>query len=684
VVNAWLLSNGGAVAAADCGDPAWSNDFAALTGDSTAVTFAAENACGLTETTSAWIIAGDSPPPVYDTTYTCDAASAGTTTTTVQVGDCLVPLFLTALYVPGDTVLVDSFICEGTPGKDTFHFINRFGCDSLVLRRIISSFEVIIHIDITTCRPDTVGETTIVIPGTPCDTILQINVNVLPPDETFVTDTVCDPAQAGFDIETFLATDGCDSIVTYAHIYVPPPIRELIADSCGPGADYTDTLRVPGLPCDSLILTRYRFHPNVVTERTLPTCDPGMPGSDTLALTSIFGCDSTVITNYLYRPADTTFIGLETCDPTLVISDTLLLQDSGGCDSLVIRTTTYAGTDTIRVQAETCDPAAAGTTITVRPGMPCDTVVETTTILVPTLTRRDTIEICGQGSPVTDTLRFTSSFGCDSLVFRTTIFKRIFAQLEGIFETCAGDDDGAIEVLAVQGGKPPFLASLNGGPFMAGQAGVLPRFDDLAPGLYTIVVRDADGCQDMSDILLTSGQILSVSAGADIFGAPGTIVELSGTASDPFGSWQWTATDPLSCDTCLMTTLGPVTSPQWAILSGITPSGCTDVDSVFIQLRADVKWSVPNVFSPNGDGLNEVFRPAVSDEAAILGRLEIYDRWGGLLFAIRESQPVSTFRGWDGTMNGQPVSPGVYVYVLSFSVPGQDEIRLAGDVTLLR
>src|SRR5690606_19255769 len=124
--------------------------------------------------------------------------------------------------------------------------------------------------------------------------------------------------------------------------------------------------------------------------------------------------------------------------------------------------------------------------------------------------------------------------------------------------------------------------------------------------------------------------------------------------------------------------------PQWAILSGITPSGCTDVDSVFIQLRADVKWSVPNVFSPNGDGLNEVFRPAVSDEAAILGRLEIYDRWGGLLFAIRESQPVSTFRGWDGTMNGQPVSPGVYVYVLSFSVPGQDEIRLAGDVTLLR
>src|SRR5690606_21648582 len=140
------------------------------------------------------------------------------------------------------------------------------------------------------------------------------------------------------------------------------------------------------------------------------------------------------------------------------------------CDSLVIRTTTYAGTDTIRVQAETCDPAAAGTTITVRPGMPCDTVVETTTILVPTLTRRATIEICGQGSPVTDTLRFTSSFGCDGLVFRPTTFRRIFAQREGFFERCAGEDAGGCGVLAAQGGNPPFLVPPNGGPFMAGQA----------------------------------------------------------------------------------------------------------------------------------------------------------------------------------------------------------------------
>ena len=683
-VNAWLSTHGGAVAAADCGDPAWSNDFTILAGDSTSVTFTAENACGLAETTTAWIITGDSPPPVYDTTYTCDAASAGTTTTTIQVGDCLVPLFLTALYVPGDTVLVDSFICEGIPGKDTFHFTNRFGCDSLVLRRIISVTEVIINISIHTCAPDTVGETTIVIPGTPCDTIILIDVTLLPPDETWVTDTVCDPALSGFDVFVYTRPLRCDSIVITEYVYQPPPTRLAIVDSCGPGIDYTDTLRVPAIPCDSLILTQYRFHPNVVTERTMPTCDPNMPASDTLFLTSMAGCDSTVITSYGYQPADTTKITLETCDPALVASDTLLLQNNAGCDSLVIRTATFAGVDTIRVLAETCDPAAAGTTIAVRPGMPCDSVVETTTILVPTLTRRDTIETCGEGSAVTDTLRFTSSFGCDSLVFRTTIFRRILAQLEGFFETCAGDDDGAIELVAVQGGIPPYSASLNGGTFTEGQAGALPRFDDLPPGLYTIVVRDAEGCQDTSDMLLTPGQLLSVSAGADIFGAPGTIVQLSGTASDPFGSWQWTAADPLSCDTCLSTILGPLATAQWAVLSGITPGGCTDVDSVFIQLRADVQWSVPNVFSPNGDGLNDVFRPAISDETAILGRLEIYDRWGGLLFAVREAQPVSTFEGWDGTMLGQPVSPGVYVYVLSFSIPGQDETRVTGDVTLLR
>jgi gliding motility-associated-like protein len=166
--------------------------------------------------------------------------------------------------------------------------------------------------------------------------------------------------------------------------------------------------------------------------------------------------------------------------------------------------------------------------------------------------------------------------------------------------------------------------------------------------------------------------------------APGTLIQLTGTTSDPFGAWQWTASDPLSCDTCLSTMLGPLTTAQWAVLSGITPAGCTGMDSVFIRLGVDLNWSIPNVFSPNGDGLNDVFRPAVSDGTAVLSRIEIYDRWGGLLFALREAQPLSGFRGWDGTMNGQPVSPGVYVYVMDFGLPGQDVIRVAGDVTLLR
>jgi gliding motility-associated-like protein len=365
--------------------------------------------------------------------------------------------------------------------------------------------------------------------------------------------------------------------------------------------------------------------------------------------------------------------------------DTTLLQDAGGCDSLVIRTTAYAGVDTIRVQAETCDPASAGITITVRPGMPCDTLVQTTTVLVPTLTRRDTIEACGRGAPLTDTLRFTSSFGCDSLVYRTTIFNPLDPVVNLTDESCAGDADGSIQVVSVTGGTPPFSASLNNGPFIDGQDGMLPSFDDLPPGTYTVIVSDAAGCRDTTDnLLLQPGPSLSLSAGADMAAAPGTLIQLTGTASDPTGEWRWTATDPLSCDTCLLTMLGPLTTAQWAVLSGITPAGCAGMDSVFIRLGVDLNWSVPNVFSPNGDGINDVFRPAVSDETAVLSRIEIYDRWGGLLFALREAQPLSGFAGWDGTMNAQPVSPGVYVYVIEFSVPGQEGIRVAGDVTLLR
>ena len=69
---------------------------------------------------------------------------------------------------------------------------------------------------------------------------------------------------------------------------------------------------------------------------------------------------------------------------------------------------------------------------------------------------------------------------------------------------------------------------------------------------------------------------------------------------------------------------------------------------------------VPNSFTPNCDGNNEIFQPVVNDVAYY--QLEIYNRTGELFFVTN-----STEMGWDGTVNGKPVQTGVYMWRITYA-----------------
>ena len=91
--------------------------------------------------------------------------------------------------------------------------------------------------------------------------------------------------------------------------------------------------------------------------------------------------------------------------------------------------------------------------------------------------------------------------------------------------------------------------------------------------------------------------------------------------------------------------------------------------------------NVPNAFTPDGDGTNEVFAPVVSGTVRAW-ELRIFDRWGEELF--NSSEP---HKGWDGTFNGTPVQDGVYVWQLGYKAVSDDGVKqekLTGSVTLLR
>ncbi|MDR1003512.1 MAG: gliding motility-associated C-terminal domain-containing protein [Prevotellaceae bacterium] len=108
-------------------------------------------------------------------------------------------------------------------------------------------------------------------------------------------------------------------------------------------------------------------------------------------------------------------------------------------------------------------------------------------------------------------------------------------------------------------------------------------------------------------------------------------------------------------------------------------TGETVVSDPFIIRIAESELKVPNAFSPNGDGVNDLFR--VAHKSLVRFRAVIYNRWGQEMYRWGLSNIDA---GWDGTRRGTPVAAGVYFIVLE--AEGADGIRynIRGDVNLLR
>jgi gliding motility-associated-like protein len=111
-------------------------------------------------------------------------------------------------------------------------------------------------------------------------------------------------------------------------------------------------------------------------------------------------------------------------------------------------------------------------------------------------------------------------------------------------------------------------------------------------------------------------------------------------------------------------------------------NGCKNLAMVNI-IPCDIELLIPTAFSPDGDGLNDVFGPLVPAVQLSDYSLLIYNRWGQLIF---ESKDIS--QGWDGRINDQPAPMDVYSYVIIYSLPDfyTDRVprQMIGSLMLLR
>ncbi|MEO1713510.1 MAG: gliding motility-associated C-terminal domain-containing protein, partial [Bacteroidota bacterium] len=113
-------------------------------------------------------------------------------------------------------------------------------------------------------------------------------------------------------------------------------------------------------------------------------------------------------------------------------------------------------------------------------------------------------------------------------------------------------------------------------------------------------------------------------------------------------------------------------------------NGCSAMDATEIIVRFPQNIYVPNVFSPDFDGINDVFYPFAGNDVAQILTFRVFDRWGELLHENLNFQPNDPTYGWDGTFRGQPMNPGIFVYYLEVEfINGQTEV-IKGDVLLMQ
>jgi len=273
----------------------------------------------------------------------------------------------------------------------------------------------------------------------------------------------------------------------------------------------------------------------------------------------------------------------------------------------------------------------------------------------------------------------TDSNGCiisgDTLL--TEPPELVLTLVEVVNNVCYGESEGSVAVSAT-GGNPLYEYSISGSAFQ-----MEPLFENLFSSPYTITVLDALGCTDTIQTEVTEPIQLIVDAGPNQFIDLGFSTQINAVANYNPVTYAWTPADFLSCTNCPNPQVSPVNTTTYTI-TVVNEDGCVGFDDVTIFVVKNRPVYIPNGFSPNGDGINDGFTLFTGPAAMEIRSLKIFNRWGGLVYIGKNFPPNEPSLGWDGTFKGQPVDPGVFVYLAEVAFIDEEVVEYKGDVTVVR
>ncbi len=246
--------------------------------------------------------------------------------------------------------------------------------------------------------------------------------------------------------------------------------------------------------------------------------------------------------------------------------------------------------------------------------------------------------------------------------------------------SCFGDTNGSIVIDSIVGGTGPFVYSIDNLPF-----GSTTSFNSLPPGVHSIVIQDAKGCELEFSITIMEPEELIVQLGPDttIHLGQQIIISADNIVSDTsrIERLTFTPADLFTANSSGLDTLQPTYSFRYEA-TVVDANGCKASDARTIIVDKTRYVFIPNIFDPTSAD-NSLFMIAGGEDVLRIKSFQVYDRWGQVVHEYFDFLPNDVNSAWDGKIDGKKANPAVFVYYAEIEfVDGETELY-RGDVMLM-
>lgn len=202
--------------------------------------------------------------------------------------------------------------------------------------------------------------------------------------------------------------------------------------------------------------------------------------------------------------------------------------------------------------------------------------------------------------------------------------------------------------------------------------------------VYRVTGTDDANCFTQTmEVPITVFPIPTVEAGENKTIPVGNTVDLVPRISSDVTEVNWSPTGSVFRSTYPAISVKPRETTEYTV-EVANAGGCTAKDNVTVYVTCDgANVFIPNTFTPNNDGMNDVFYPRGHGLFRIKS-MKIFNRWGEQLFLRNDFQPNNNGGGWDGTYKGKPLNPDVYIYVIEILCDNNSTLLYKGNIALLK